>query len=273
MKPKSQVFDQNGDLFKRELKDMVDPLHRLCVVADGFNWDNLIKGLDEYFPSHTGRPATASRLIAGLFYLKALYNISDDQLVHTWVENPYWQYLCGEQFFQHKFPVDRSVLSHWRKRIGKKGMEKLLLGTLCLASDFGFLSKRELFKVNVDTTVQEKAIRYPTDSKLYYEARCHLVVQAKLHGIPLRQSYRFKAKQALYQSNRYAHAKQFRRMRACVKQLKNYLGRVVRDIERYLHVHTDTKAQRLRDMLLLSNRLLMQTRTSKKKLYSPCTRS
>lgn len=267
MKPKSQEFEAGKDFFKQELKDIVDHSHRLCVIADLFNWDDFIKCFDQYFPSDTGRPATPGRLIAGLLYLKALYNISDEQLVHTWVENPYWQYLCGEQYFQHTFPIDRSVLSHWRKRLGKDGIEKLLLGTLSLATSLGYLNKQELQRVNVDTTVQEKFIRYPTDSKLYFDARAHLVSLSSHHFIPLRQNYNYKAKAALGKVSRYAHAKQYKRMRACVKELKNYLGRVTRDIERYLAVHSLIEV-RLNEALAKANQLLTQKTKDKHKLYS-----
>jgi IS5 family transposase len=206
-------------------------------------------------------------LIAGLLYLKALYNLSDDQLIHTWVENPYWQYLCGEQYFQHKFPIDRSVLSHWRKRVGKEGIEKLLTGTLSLAKDLGYLNKRDLKRVNVDTTVQEKFVRYPTDSQLYFTAREQLVSLAHRHSIPLRQSYRFKAKYALSKAGRYAHARQYKRMRRSIKELKNYLGRVTRDIERYVEQHS-LSVRELEVLLSYANRLLSQQRKAKNKLYS-----
>jgi IS5 family transposase len=267
MKPKRREHMGTKDFFKQELKELVDPSHRLCLVADVLNWDKLVEDFDRYFPSNTGRPATSSRLIAGLLYLKALYNLSDDQLIHTWVENPYWQYLCGEQYFQHRFPIDRSVLSHWRKRVGKEGIEKLLTGTLSLALHLGYLKSRELKCVNVDTTVQEKFIHYPTDSQLYFKARDQLVKLARRHYIPLRQSYRFKAKHALSKAARYGHAKQYRRMRGSIKELKNYLGRVTRDIERYVIRHNFSDPE-LELLLSHANRLLRQHRKDKNKLYS-----
>lgn len=267
MKPKRPQFDPTTDFFKQELRDIVDSRHRLCLVADVMDWDRIVGEFDRHFPSDTGRPATSSRLIAGLLYLKALYNLSDDQLIHNWVENPYWQYLCGEQYFQHEFPIDRSVLSHWRKRVGKDGIEKLLTGTLSLAMRLGYLNKRELMRVNVDSTVQEKFIRYPIDSQLYFDAREQLVNLAHQYFIPLRQSYRFKAKYALAKTSRYAHAKQYKRMRRTIKELKNYLGRVTRDIERYLQSH-ELSDIRLRVALSKANQLLIQKRKDKNKLYS-----
>ena len=172
MKPKLQSRDKNRDLFREELIDILDMSHNLCVTADLLDWSLFRESFDKEFPSKTGRPATPSRLIAGLLYLKALYNLSDKQLVRTWVENPYWQYFCGEQYFQHKFPLNSSVLSKWRKRIGAEGMERLLLGMLDVAKREGLLDKRELLRVNIDTTVQEKYVRHPLDSQLYYRSRC-----------------------------------------------------------------------------------------------------
>ena len=267
MKSKGREFDRTKDFFKQELRDIVDSSHRLCLIADVMDWGRIVGEFDQHFPSDTGRPATSSRLIAGLLYLKGLYNLSDDQLIHTWVENPYWQYLCGEQYFQHKFPIDRSVLSRWRKRVGKDGIEKLLTGTLSLAMHLGYLNKRELLRVNVDTTVQEKFIRYPTDSQLYFDARARLVTLAARHFIPLRQSYRFKAKYALAKTCRYAHARQYKRMGHTIKELKNYLGRVTRDIERYLERYELTDIDLTR-ALSMANQLLLQKRKDKNKLYS-----
>lgn len=267
MKPKLQSRDKNRDLFREELIDILDMSHNLCVTADLLDWSLFRESFDKEFPSKTGRPATPSRLIAGLLYLKALYNLSDKQLVRTWVENPYWQYFCGEQYFQHKFPLNSSVLSKWRKRIGAEGMERLLLGMLDVAKREGLLDKRELLRVNIDTTVQEKYVRHPLDSQLYYRSRCQLVDLAAKYFIPLRQSYRFKAKEALFRAQGYGHAKQYRRMHKQVKVLKNYLGRVCRDIERYC-TQTQFVAEDLMQALCHANRLLSQQKRDKNKLYS-----
>jgi len=267
MKPKSQEFDPNGDFFKQELKEIIDPSHRLCLLADLLNWEAFEQGFSVYFSDEKGRAATPSRLIAGLFYLKSLYALSDDQLIHTWVENPYWQYLCGEQYFQHDFPIDRSTLSLWRKRIGPKGIEKLLTVVLEAASSQGYLSARELSRVIADTTVQEKAIRFPTDSWLYYHCREELLALCGFHFIPVRQSYVRLAKQALHQAGRYGHAKQYRRMKKEIKTLKNYLGRVTRDIERYCF-EKELEYPALAEKLGQANRLLTQQKADKGKLYS-----
>ena len=106
-----------------------------------------------------------------------------------WSENPYWQYFCGEIYFQHELPVNPSSLTRWRQRLGDKGMEVLLSATIEAAIDSKAVKARDLKRVTVDTTVQEKAIAFPTDSKLYNRARERLVRLAKTHRVPLRQSY------------------------------------------------------------------------------------
>jgi IS5 family transposase len=76
----------------------------------------------------------------------------------------------------------------------------------------------------VDTTVQPKAIAYPTDSRLLNRAREHLVVEAKANGIELRQSHAHVDPRAEQKAGRYAHAKQFRRMRRATEETARLAG-------------------------------------------------
>jgi IS5 family transposase len=147
-------------------------------------------------------------LIAGLFYLKHAFNLSDEALVVRWVENPYWQYFCGEIYLQHKLPIDPTSMTKWRKRLGEKGCELLLQEMLSVGVKTKTVKLDEMKKVIVDTTVQEKAISYPTDGKLYHRAR---VCLAKKHDIALRQSYERLGKHALFQGNCYLRARQMKR--------------------------------------------------------------
>ena len=149
-----------------------------------------------------------------------------------WVENPYWQFFCGCQYMQHELPIDPSSLSRWRKRVGAERLEKLLEATIQTALAMKALRPQELQKVNVDTTVQEKAIAFPTDARLYHKMRLALVRRARSLGIRLRQNYRFKGKQLLAKQGRYAHARQMKRAAKMTRGLKTILGRVLRDIER-----------------------------------------
>jgi IS5 family transposase len=144
-----------------------------------------------------GRPGLPIRLLVGLHYLKHAYNVSDEAVVERFLENPYWQYFCGFEYFQHKFPLDPTTLVKWRKRIGPKGMEKLLQVTIETAKSKEYVTEKHLERVNVDTTVQEKAVAFPTDARLYHKARRILVRLAKREGIDLRQIYERLGKRAL----------------------------------------------------------------------------
>ncbi len=170
---------------------------------------------------------------------------------------------------QHECPINPSSLSRWRKRVGADRLEKMLQVTLQVAMTAKLLKPAQATRVNVDTTVQEKAIAFPTDARLYQKMRVTLVRQAQRMGIPLRQSYRFVGKRALFKQARYAHARQMKRAARMTRKLKTYLGRVVRDIERKAGQHGDPLQQQyLQQLLQVAHRLLAQTRTSKNKLYS-----
>ena len=112
---------------------------------------------------------------------------------------------------QHELPIDPSSLSKWRKRVGAERLEKLLEATIHTALAMKAVRPQEFQKVNVDTTVQEKAIAFPTDARLYHKMRAALVRRAQSLGIALRQNYRFKGKKLLAKQGRYAHARQMKR--------------------------------------------------------------
>ena len=218
------------------------------------------------FASPTGRPALPTRLVAGLLYLKHTYALSDEQVVERWVENPYFQHFCGERYFQHEMPCDPSSLVRWRKRIGEAGVEWLLTQTIEAARASGTISAASLSTIVVDTTVQPKAIAFPTDSRLLNRARAQLAQAAQAQGIELRQSYARLGPQAERQAGRYAHARQFRRMRGQLRKLRGWLGRVIRDVER--KAGDDVRRGALADKLALARRLHEQRRESKGKLYA-----
>ena len=153
--------------------------------------------------------------------LKHLYKLSDEEVVRRWLENPYQQYFCGETYFQHQLPIHPTSMSRWRSRIGEEGCEWLLTQTIEAGRKSGALKDRECRRVNVDTTVQEKAVAFPTDSKLLDDARRQLVKLAEDHDIKLRQNYNRTAKRYRLKIGRYAHAKQYRRMRAELKKLRS----------------------------------------------------
>lgn len=211
MKAKPQIQEPTADLFRSELKSIINLRHELCRLSELVDWHRFEDQLAEFFPSPTGCPAIPSRLIVGLMYLKHAFNLSDEVLIERWVENPYWQYFCGEQYLSHDFPIDPSSMTKWRNRLGEKGCELLLQEILSIGVKAKAVKINEMKKVIVDTTVQEKAITHPTDAKLYHTGRRWLVRLAKKHGLGLRQSYERLGKKVLFQANCYARARQMKR--------------------------------------------------------------
>jgi len=176
---------------------------------------------------------------------------------------------CGETHFQHRLPIDPSSMTRWRKRLGERGVEKLLEQTIEAAKKGHVIKQRSLERVIVDSTVMEKAVAFPTDSRLLERGRQHLVRLADLLGLKLRQNYNRQAPRMAVQVARYAHARQFKRMQSELKRLRTVVGRVWRDIERQMINVTDTHLQeRASGILVRVKRLLEQKRGDKNKLYS-----
>jgi len=262
-----QETEKQSDMFRVELEDLVNLEHPLVRLAKQIPWEQFDEAFDPLYCAGTGRPAIATRLMVGLHYLKHTYNLSDEDTVARWTENPYWQYFCGMKYFEYDMPIDPSSMTRWRKKIGEAGAMQMLSATVEAGLKQGVIKPKSFERVIVDTTVQEKAIRYPTDSQLYHTMREKLVAIAAEHEVPLRQSYVRLAKKSLLMASRYAHARQMKRANRETKKLKNYLGRVVRDIERKTEGDKEKRAA-FAEALALARRLLEQQRTSKNKLYS-----
>lgn len=262
MKPKNEK--KNLEIFKVLLEEIINKNHPLVKLSEAINWKILEEKLSEKYSEKMGAPGKQIRLMVGLQYLKYMYNESDEMIVQKFVENPYYQYFCGNEYFEHSLPIDSSSMTNFRKRMGKENIDELLKETVNSARSSDQLKEKDFEQLNVDTTVQEKAISFPTDSKLYYKMLEELVDQAKERGIRLRQSYKFVSKKSLTKQAGYAHAKQMKRSRKMTKKLKTYLGRVYRDIEK----KAVNKDEELINVLAQAERLLNQTKDSKNKLYS-----
>lgn len=262
-KPKSV----QSELFKTPLAKIINTKHPLCILASRINWTEFDNTFGSLYSEGKGRPAKPTRLMVGLHYLKHTYNLSDEEVVSQWTENPYWQYFCGNDYFEYELPVDGSSMTRWRKRVSESGMEKLLEETISTGLDIGAIKKSSINKLNVDTTVQEKAVSFPTDAKLYHRMREKLVALSKEHGVELRQSYKYKSKYSYYMRSRYASCRQMKRANRELKSLKNYLGRVVRDIDRKV-AGSDRLEDIFSEPLALAHRILSQRRQDKNKLYS-----
>lgn len=239
--------------------------HELVKLAKVINWDGLAAEFTPLYCEGNGRPALSVRLMAGLQLLKHTFQLSDEQVVARWVENPYWQHFCGEEFFRHDFPIDPSQMTRWRKRIGEKGMEKLLQATIEAGKATRTITEKSLERVIVDTTVQPKAIEHPTDARLARKVHAVMIRIAQAEGLRLRQTYRLLMPRAFRKHGGHAKAKQFKRAKRVLRSLRTMAGRVVRDVKRKL----GPKAlERHREMIERCEKILAQTRTSKGKTYS-----
>lgn len=268
MKP-LKIDNNQNELFKNRLSNQLNPKHEMFILSSMIPWERLE---EEFSDMHVdgvngGQPPKPVRLIAGLLLLQHMHNLSDDLVVRTWVENPYWQYFCGYDYLEWQFPVDPSSLTRWRNRLGKERMEKILSLTVSVAVDSGTIKQKDLERVIVDTTVMPKNIEFPTDSKLLNKSRKRLVKLAEENGIILRQNYNLKSKKLLRRIGGYLHAKQMKRARKGQKHLKTIVGRVKRDCERRIEGNAFLQ-EIFATELSMANHLLTRKVSDKKKIYS-----
>ena len=282
------------DFFRSRLDAMIDLRHPLAVLATRIPWASIEAALAPVFErraregrlsegvdlfgvvpelvgvgvSSAGRPRLPCRLMVGLLYLKHAYNESDESVCERWAENNYWQYFCGEEYFQPRPPCDPTNLVRFRQALGEAGVEELLATTIAAAVQMKAVAPVEFERVIVDTTVQEKAIAYPTDSRLLEVARAKLVQLAQHAGLALKQTYEREGKSLRRRAGGYAHAKQFKRLRRVLKRQRTVLGRLLRDIERKLPGATRERQAQLRVWLERAWRICRQRPKDKGKLYA-----
>jgi len=259
---------ESGELFRSRLDEQINMQHPLVKLAALLDWSEIERTFAVTFTSGGGRPALPPRLVAGLLYLQHTFDASDEAVVNTWVENPYWQFFCGETYLQTEAPIDPSSLTRWRKRIGEEGVETLLAASIDAARRGGVIEKASVQQVIVDTTIMPKAIAHPTDSRLLDRSRQHLVKVAEDNGLRLRQNYNRVAPRLAAQIGRYAHAKQFKRMKKALRTLRTRVGRVHREVDRQLHTLPETAQAKVQDLLQRTGRILTQRTKDKNKLYA-----
>ncbi len=268
MKPRERRETGAQDMFRSRLDQIINLKHELVTLAKTVSWSFIEGKCGEVYADGPGMPPLPTRLMAGLAILKYTFDLSDEELCDRWVENPYFQYFCGEEFFLHELPFDRSSLTRWRQRMGEDRVTALLQESLSVAIRTGAMAPSDTRRVIVDTTVQPKNVMFPTDAKLLHRAQSKLVALARKTGLDLRQSYTRVGKFALIKHQRYAHAKQFKRAGKALRKLKTYLGRTIRDIGR--QIADDEQLQDIfRAPLHLAWRVLNQKQKQQgKKVYS-----
>jgi IS5 family transposase len=292
------------DFFRNRLDQMIDLRHPLAVLANCMPWQEIegslaqrwarqvkagkkIEDLDLFCPvsavagggvSNAGRPRLPTCLMVALLYLKHAFNASDEDVIQRWGETPTWQYFSGNEYFENQWPCDPTQLGRFRKALGEEGVEELLARTMEVAVTLKLIAKKELTRVIVDSTVQEKAVAHPTDSKLLETARSKVVEAAKANGIELKQTYAKEGQLLGYQvgpgySVFFAHARQFKRMRKVIKRQRTIVGRLQREVTRKMSTLSQTIQETLGQSLGKAKRLVTQTGSRKAvdnraKLYS-----
>ena len=268
MRPRERRDSGQNDLFKARLDQIVDTDHPLAKLGRAIDWGFLEGRFGAAYSDKAGHPPLPTRLMAGLSILKHMHDLSDEDLCARWVENPYYQLFCGEEFFQHKLTFDCSSLTRWRQRTGEEKLVALIQESLSVATRTGAAKPADFSKVIVDTTVQPKAVAFPTDAKLMHRARERLVKLAKKTGVSLRQSYERIGKHALIAHQRYAQAKQFKRANRLLKTIRTYLGRITRDITRKIKDDAELESV-FAHPLMLARRVREQRQHQRgKKVYS-----
>jgi len=266
--PRERGDGGEQDLFRARLDQIINMEHELVRLAQAIDWPVLEARFGTVYSDGPGMPPLPTRLMAGLAILKHTFDLSDEALCARWVENPYFQYLCGETFFRHDLPFDRSSMTRWRQRMGEERIAALLQESLSVAVKTGAMKPQDTRRVIVDTTVQPKNVMFPTDAKLVHRAREWLVRLAKKTGLDLRQSYVRVGKRALIRYQRYAHAKQFKRAGRALRTLRTYLGRTIRDISREIAGEEDLEAIFRRPLYLAGRVLEQRQRQRGRKVYS-----
>ena len=256
---KGNSEDQSQKILFQSLEELLNPEEPLYKLSNKIPWEELEKEFASLY-SHTGRPSKPIRLMVSLLLLKQIYNLGDETVVSAWVHNPYWQYFSGYTTFQWKFPIEPTDLVHFRKRIGKEGLEKILKISIDLHR------KRSLeSEVVIDTTVQEKNITYPTDVKLHKKIIDKCVKIARSENLVLRQSYKRISKQLVIDQRGNRSSKGKAKAKKSAKKLKTIAGRLTRELRRKL---TEELLLKYELELKLFEQVLSQQKGDKNKIYS-----
>ena len=288
-----------ADFFRARLDHMIDLRQPLVVLASRMPWQQIEASLAHLFSrkAHTGlampdldlfgttleiagagvsaagRPRLPIRLMAALLYLKHAFDLSDEAVVERWSDSPNMQYFSGMAYFEPRLPCDATTLIKFRRLLGEEGVEELLSQTITAAVSLNLIPAAALATVVVDSTVQEKAVAHPTDSKLLETARSKLVAAAQDAGIELKQTFAKEGRLLRFKAGRYAHAKQFKRMRRVIKRQSTVVGRLVREIERKASALQALACEALGGALDKAKRIAEQSKsrkntTGRAKLYA-----
>ena len=256
MLSKNPVDSGQIDMFRPKLKNIISDSHSLVILANEIDWAGMYRELLPFY-SERGRGSIPPRKMVGLLMLKRMFNESDESVIERWIENPYWQYFTGEEYFQKDQPFDPSEFVHFRKRLGEAGLEMVLSYTVKLHAQT--VKDKEVL---VDTTVQEKNITFPTDTKLAKKIIDKCIKKAKSDGVQLRRTYKKELKQLMKDQYNSTHPKRRAKARKAHKRIKTIAKILVRELRRKL------KKGVYDEKLNLFEKVLNQKRSDKNKIYS-----
>ena len=290
------------DFFRARLDHMIDLRQPLVVLASHMPWQALEARVAQTFsrrahtgealpdldlfgeqvqrsarPSNAGRPRVPLRVMIALLYLKHAFNLSDEALVDRWSDSPNFQYFSGQAHFEPRLPCDATTLVKFRRLLGEEGCEELLAQTINQAVAMKLIPAAALATVVADSTVQEKAIAHPNDTRLLEIARRKLVQAAKDAGVDLKQSFAKEGKTLRFKAGRYAHARQFKRLRRTIKRQRTIVAGLCREIVRKALAAGQALGQHTQEALDKATQIVAQaarrqndpsTHESKPKLYA-----
>ena len=267
MRPRPPLKTPSQDLFRSRLDAILDDRHELVRLGKLIDWDRFDAAFGQLYVDKRGRPGLPTRLMAGLHLLQHAKGLSDDAVCAAWLENPYYQHFCGEVFFEHQLPLDRSSMSRWRARLGKDKLELLLAETLAAAQRANAVDSAKFERVTIDSTAQTKAIAHPTDSGLLLRAVEWLNRFARVNGLVLRQSFSRLAVRARREVSRLIHGKGHKQALREIRRMRTYVGRLLRDIARKIAGHADLE-QAFAPVAEPIARLLAQKTGDRNKIYA-----
>ena len=272
------------DFFRSRIDHMIDLRHPLAMLASRMPWQDIEARVAQVFSrkgragvampdldlfgeqvqrvavaSNAGRPRVPLRIMIALLYLKHAFNESDEGVVARWADTPRWQFFSGCAYYEDRPPCDATTLVKFRQLLGEEGVEELLAQTINVAVDLKLIKPQELTRVIVDSTVQHKAIAHPTDSRLLETARVKLVEAAKDAGIDLKQTFAKEGRELNRKAGRYAHARQYKRMRRAIKRQRTIVGRLQREVQRKASVIGVAVRQALGQSLEKAARIVAQS--------------
>lgn len=233
-----------------DLETMLDSKHQLFKLANMVDWSLFENSFAPLFCRDNGRPPKPIRLMVGLLMLKHLRNVSDEQVVAQFTENAYYQYFCGMESFSIAAPCAASELVHFRHRIGEVGIELILKESIRINLAIEDRKKEEDDRKNgkdgrgrksdkeqtafIDSTVLEKNVTFPTDSKLLNKIidYCHKVAKAEV--IKVRQSYAREIKELKLTQRFRGKSHSRKKVAKADRRMRTIAGRLVRELLREL---------------------------------------